>query len=206
MMALKHVGRMTKSKQKVIVAYRVIPGEPENCLVIPTQGLDASQHDSIIGLVESNAGQTAYEFAEAMHRTQLPDGLNMLVGLHKYGKMQKVPTDAVEMTPDTKTSLTLTELNKVIADQKGVTVSDLAVKGADGKTVQPVKEVLTSDPVADYTTTTTNTDGVLSDEDLAAQYRSQADALFKEAKVLREQAEQLVPTKKKTKVSAKEAQ
>lgn len=205
MMALKHVGRMAKSKQKVIVAYRVIPGEPENCLVIPTQGLDASQHDSIIGLVESNAGQTAYEFAEAMHRTQLPDGLNMLVGLHKYGKMQKVPTDAVEMTPDTKTSLTLTELNKVIADQKGVTVADLAVKGADGKTVQPVKEVLTSDPVADYTTKT-NTDGVLSDEDLAAQYRSQADALFKEAKVLREQAEQLVPTKKKTKVSAKEVQ
>ena len=204
-MALKHVGRMAKSKQKVIVAYRVIPGEPENCLVIPTQGLDASQHDSIIGLVESNAGQTAYEFAEAMHRTQLPDGLNMLVGLHKYGKMQKVPTDAVEMTPDTKTSLTLTELNKVIADQKGVTVADLAVKGADGKTVQPVKEVLTSDPVADYTTKT-NTDGVLSDEDLAAQYRSQADALFKEAKVLREQAEQLVPTKKKTKVSAKEVQ
>jgi len=205
MMALKHVGRMTKSKQKVIVAYRVIPGEPENCLVIPTQGLDASQHDSIIGLVESNAGQTAYEFAEAMHRTQLPDGLNMLVGLHKYGKMQKVPTDAVEMTPDTKTSLTLAELNKVIAEQKGVTVADLAVKGADGKTVQPVKEALTSDPVADYTATT-NTDGVLSDEDLAAQYRSQADALFKEAKVLREQAEELVPTKKKTKVSAKEVQ
>lgn len=204
-MALKHVGRMTKSKQKVIVAYRVIPGEPENCLVIPTQGLDASQHDSIIGLVESNAGQTAYEFAEAMHRTQLPDGLNMLVGLHKYGKMQKVPTDAVEMTPDTKTSLTLAELNKVIAEQKGVTVADLAVKGADGKTVQPVKEALTSDPVADYTATT-NTDGVLSDEDLAAQYRSQADALFKEAKVLREQAEELVPTKKKTKVSAKEVQ
>jgi hypothetical protein len=205
MMALKHVGRMTKSKQKVIVAYRVIPGEPENCLVIPTQGLDASQHDSIIGLVESNAGQTAYEFAEAMHRTQLPDGLNMLVGLHKYGKMQKVPTDAVEMTPDTKTSLTLAELNKVIAEQKGVTVADLAVKGPNGKTVQPVKEALTSDPVADYTATT-NTDGVLSDEDLAAQYRSQADALFKEAKVLREQAEELVPTKKKTKVSAKEVQ
>ena len=39
-------------------------------------------------------------------------------------------------------------------------------------------------------------DGVLTDEQLAAQYRSQADALFKEAQSLRKQAEELVPTKK----------
>jgi hypothetical protein len=58
--------------------------------------------------------------------------------------------------------------------------------------------------VGDYATT--NVDGVLSDEDLAAQYRSQADAMFKEAKRLREQAEELAPTKKKTKTSAKEVQ
>ena len=38
---------------------------------------------------------------------------------------------------------------------------------------------------------------VLSDEQLAASYRSQADRLFKEAKALREQAEDLVPTKRK---------
>jgi hypothetical protein len=47
--------------------------------------------------------------------------------------------------------------------------------------------------------------GVLSDEDLASQYRSQADAMFKEAQILRKQAEELVPTKKKavkTKASA----
>jgi len=47
--------------------------------------------------------------------------------------------------------------------------------------------------------------GVLSDEDLAASYRSQADRLFKEAKSLREQAEELVPTKKKSKASAEAA-
>jgi len=38
---------------------------------------------------------------------------------------------------------------------------------------------------------------VLSDSDLAAQYRSQADSLYKEAKALRAQAEGLVPTVKK---------
>jgi len=43
---------------------------------------------------------------------------------------------------------------------------------------------------------------VLTDDVLAAQYRSQADALFKEAQALRKQAEELVPTKKKTKAKA----
>ena len=39
----------------------------------------------------------------------------------------------------------------------------------------------------------------LSDDDIAAQYRSQADTMFKEAKRLREQADELSPTKKKQK-------
>jgi hypothetical protein len=45
---------------------------------------------------------------------------------------------------------------------------------------------------------TSTPDSPLSDEELAASYRSQADAMFKEAKRLREQAEELSPTKKKT--------
>ena len=203
-MALKHIGRIAATGKKVIVAYRVIPGDPDYALVIPTASLEAAQHDSVIKAVESNAGQNAYEFAEAMARTTLPDGMNMLAGMQRYGKLVKVKTESVEMTPDSRTTINLAELNKVIAEQKGVTVADLALKGPDGETLQPKTETQTTDPVADYTTT--NVDGVLSDEDLAAQYRSQADAMFKEAKRLREQAEELVPTKKKTKSSAKEAQ
>jgi hypothetical protein len=203
-MALKHVGRIAANGKKVIVAYRVIPGDPDYCLVIPTQGLDAAQHDDVIKILESNAGQNAYEFAEAMARTVLSDGLNMLAGMQKYGKMVKVKSDTIEMTPDSKSVIVLAELNKMLAEGKGVTVADLALKGPNGETVQPKVETPTLDPVGDYATT--KTDGVLSDDDLAAQYRSQADALFKEAKVLREQAEELVPTKKKTKASAKEAQ
>ena len=56
---------------------------------------------------------------------------------------------------------------------------------------------VTTDPVeAETSTVNANTD-VLSDDDLAASYRSQADRMFKEAKRLREQAEELAPTKKK---------
>ena len=205
-MALKHVGRVASTGKKVLVAYRVVPGEPDSCLIIPTQALDAAQHDSAIKVVESNAGQNAYELAEAMSRTTLPDGMNMLAGMQKYGKIVKANTDTIEMTPDSNSIVNLAELNRMIAEQKGVTIADLALKGGDGKTVQPKDSGPAINPLDTYSSNTSGSDGVLTDEDLAAQYRSQADALFKEAKVLREQAEELVPTKKKSKASAKTAQ
>ena len=197
-MALKHVGRDAKTHRKVIVAYRVVPGEPDNCLIIKTESLDAASHDSLMTAVESNAGQNAYEFAEAMFRNTLPDGLNMLQGMQKYGKMVKVPTDQVEMTPNTRTTIPLSDLIQAIAQQKGVAAEDLAnvMQG------QPVAKVASDTPV---TQAPTSTDGVLTDEELATQYRSQADAMFKEAKRLREQAEDLVPTKRKVKTKTEES-
>ena len=198
-MALKHVGRIATNQRKVVVAYRVVPGDPDYCLVVQTENLSADEHDALIKAVESAAGQEAYEFAEAMARAYLPDGRNMLAGFSKTGKLNKVPTSSVEMTPNRNTAISLEELNKTIADQKGVTVADLALKGPDGETVEPstIETEPAVDPVSTYTNTPA-TDGVLDDAALAAQYRSQADALFKEAKALREQAEQLVPTKKRT--------
>ena len=146
--------------------------------------------------VESEAGQSAYEFAEMMARATLPDGRNMLHAFHQTGKMMKVAVDTVEMQPDHKTVMPLTELNELIAQQRGVTIDELAiapdvpVKPA----AQPVASMQTADIPAPNVNASTN---VLSDSDLAAQYRSQADSLYKEAKALRAQAEGLVPTVKK---------
>jgi hypothetical protein len=198
-MALKHVGRIISNKRKVVVAYRVVPGEPDHCLVVQTENLMAEEHDALIKAVESSAGQDAYEFGEAMARNVLPDGRNMLAGFHTTGKIRKVESKLVEMTPDNSNNVNLAELNKLIAEQKGVTIADLAIKGPDGETVQPINKETgeNTDPVSTYTQE--STEGVITDEQLAAQYRSQADALFKEAKALREQAEELVPTKRKAK-------
>lgn len=199
-MSLKHVGRMKNNQRRVIVAYRTVPNEPENAIVVTTENLMADEHDALIKLVESNAGQTAYELAEAMARAVLPDGRNMLAAFHTTGKLVKVPTNTVEMTPDSKTKIMLDELNQIIAEQKGVTIQELSL--GENPTA-PKKEANEAEVTTLATAETMETapvtdDGVLSDEDLAAQYRSQADALFKEAKRLREQAEELVPTKKKT--------
>lgn len=197
-MALKHVGRIKSNRQKLVVAYRTLPGDPYSALVVPTASLPADEHDTLMKAVESAAGQSANEFFEVMQRTPLPDGRNMLVGFHQRGNMRKVATSEVEMTPDTRSVLSLDELNNMIAEQKGVALEDLAVGGptqTQQQTATPTESAV--DPVAPYTQETTTSD-VLTDEQLAAQYRSQADALFKEAKALREQAETLSPTKKRT--------
>jgi len=199
MATLKHVGRIKNNQKKCCVVYRVLPGDPNNCLIVMTQSLDAAEHDALINLVDSSTAQQSEELGVAMARAQLPDGRNMLAGFHTTGKLLKVATDQVEMTPNNTTTVQLDVLNNAIAEQKGVTVNDLAIKNTQGETVPEV-----TDAPVDATTAYTSTPDVLTDADLAAQYRSQADSMFKEAKRLREQAEELAPTKKsaKTKESA----
>jgi len=204
---IKHVGRLKSNKRKVIVAFKTLPGEPESCVCVATENLRAEDHDSLIKLVESNSGQSADEFADVMARATLSDGSNMLGSLHASGRMQKFNTSDIEMTPDTHTSISLDELNRLIAEQRGTSIEDLAVKNKEQDEAMPRKDAVkpstlaepapsaTVDPVAPLSA---GEDGVLTDEQLAASYRSQADRLFKEAKILREQAEALVPTKKKS--------
>jgi hypothetical protein len=184
---LKHVGRITSTKRKVIVAYRVVPNEPDNCIVVTTENLMADEHDSLMKLVESDAGQRENDLADAMARTRLPDGRIMLSAFHSTGKMVKVSTNQVEMVPNNFTTILLKDLNEIIAKQAGVSVADLAVSNGTKTTTAKVENTVVS--VADEP---------LSDEAIAAKYRSDADRLYKEAKQLREAAEKLAPTKKKT--------
>lgn len=212
-MAIKHVGRMVKNKRKVIVAYRVLPNDTENAVVVTTENLMAEEHDALIKAVESDAGQSANEFAEVMARTRLPDGANMLARFHATGKMVKVSQADVEMTPDNHNTVNLAELNKLIASQKGITIADLAItdpsQSTEAKAAQAatknenvvLEEIDLDAPQAVIEAAALAQDTVLTDEELAAKYRSDADRMSKEAAALRRQAEELVPTKKKTKKS-----
>jgi len=195
-MATKHIGRLKSNKRKVAVAYRTIPGDHTHALVVSTENLTDSDHDVLMQLVDSPSGQSAYELAEAMARTRLSDGSVMLARFHAQGKLIKVPTSEIVMTPTTNTTVELDELNKLIAEQKGVSIADIALQG--DATAQEVPTGDTTAPSNEPVSAPTQ-EGVLSDEDLAAQYRSQADTMFKEAKRLREQADELAPTKKKVK-------
>ena len=193
---IKHVGRLTTNKRKVVVAYRVIPNDPDHCLVVHTESLDADQHDSLMKLLDSTTGQEENELATAMGRTRLPDGRIMLAAFHTQGKLNKVPTNLVEMTPNMQSTINLAELNQIIAKQKGVTVADLAINNGAATPAATTSSMAAMDEVV------TTTDNILDDATLAKNLRSQADAMFKEAQRLRSEAEELAPTAKKSKATA----
>jgi hypothetical protein len=213
-MELKHVGRVTATGRKCLVAYRTLPGDAYHCLIVPTENLADAQHDAIINLVNSTAGQDAYEFAEVMARTNFPDGSIMLANLHVQGKLLKVPTDQIEMTPNTQARIPLSELNQMIAEQRGIAVDDLHIqpssKEPNNKNVE-IQEIgsardISPKPGEDVTKTVSErheeATALLADatpDAKAARLRSDADRLYKEAAKLRKEAEELSPTKKKEK-------
>lgn len=202
---LKHIGRIKATGKKCIVAYRTIPGDAYSCLIIPTESLPDAYHDSLISLVESPAGQSSYEFAEALARTNFSDGSIMLAALHSQKKLIKIATDKIEMQPRPAVSINLAELNQIIADKKGVSLDELALKS--NKKEEPTKHKQVDDP-SKTTSASVNyepsqetqesvSNDVLSDEQIAKKYRSEADRLAKEAANYRRMAEELIPTVKR---------
>lgn len=212
MATLKHVGRIKSTGKRVVVAYRTLPGDAHHALVIPTEGLSDSYHNSLISTVESNAGQEAYEFAEAMDRTQTPDGYNMLQAFHGQGKLLRLPTADIEMLPSPGAVVLLSELNQIIAEQRGVPVDELSVKPSEAELKRQAKatEVRTRDlgepEAAESVSETVNFEipdsPSATPESRAKQYRSQADKLAKQAAEFRRKAEELVPTVKKKSIDA----
>ena len=189
-MAIKHVGAI--DDKKVVIAYRTLPGDPHSALVIPTASLSQTYHDELFTVVDSKNAQDAYELATVLSVRKFSDGYSMLGALHRTGKLKKVPTSSVTMQPGPQREswVQLDELNKIIAEQKGVGIDELALtsNGEPGKT---------------DATASTSTDGVLSDDDLAQQYRAQADSLYKEVQELRKKADELSPKKTTAKKTAK---
>lgn len=196
MQSLKHVGRITTTGKKVLVAFRTLPGDAYSALVVPTESLSDELHNALINLVESPAAQNAYEFAEALDRTQFPDGSRMLPNLHATGKLIKVSTNQIEMTPVIGTSILLSELNQLIAEQRGIAVDELHVQPTSGNV--EVKEVAKATELKETVKSFIPDANVKFDsvEAEAKHYRSQADKLAKQAAEFRRKAEELVPTKK----------
>jgi hypothetical protein len=199
---------MTNTGAKVIVVFRTLPGESNTALVLPVSQLSDSYHDSIMTLVETDQAQDAFEFGEIMHIRPFQDGRPMLRAMQADNRLVKVATDTVMMTPTTNDTVLLANLNTLIAEQKNCTVDDLCtfVSGAPSAKAQvtDVASVNDTAPAVDSDIPApiraqANTNTALSDKDLAKSYRSQADAMYKEAARLRKEAEDLDPTVKKVK-------
>jgi uncharacterized protein YqfB (UPF0267 family) len=203
---MKHVGKMKNNSARIAVAYRTIPGDATSALVIGTNGLGDAYHDAMMALIESETGQQANELADVLATRRFPDGSVMLQWLHANGHLKKVPTNLVLMTPNSQSQIPLNELNKMIAEQKGVTIDELAVteegevpkkKPATKKAEVISAEEIILDEVAEVTTE----EAPVTASDL----RSMADKLFKEAQALRKKADEIEPPKKKATKTKAEA-
>lgn len=191
MKTLKHIGKMKNTGTKVIVVFRTLPGESNTALVIQTQNLPDMYHDALIQLVDSEQAQDANEFGEIMFIRRFPDGRPMLQAMQQDNRLQKVATDTVIMTPTLNASISLDQLNVIIAQQLNMAVDDLASLVTGG--------VKTPQKKAEETVQATESVDPLSDKDIAKKYRSDADAMYKEAARLRKAADDLDPPQKKAK-------
>jgi hypothetical protein len=189
---MKHVGKMKNNSARIVVLYRTVPNEPNNCLVVGTNGLIDSHHDALMSIIEGPSGQEANELAELLAVRKFPDGNNVLQYLHVNGHIKKVPTSMVLMTPNSQTQLPLNELNDLIAKQKGITVNDTT-------NVVTTPEVSESKVVEKSNTSETFS---LTPSEM----RSRADALYKEAARLRKEADEIDPPKAKSKTKKVEAE
>lgn len=208
MKSIKHIGKLKNTGLKVLVVFRTLPGESHMSLVLPVAQLPDQYHDAIMALVETDQAQDVFEFGEIMHIRPFPDGRPMLRAMQADGRLQKVATDNIIMTPTTNSNILLSELNVLIAEQKNCTVDELCnfVSGAPSNKaeVKEVAKVKDLEPNIDPdipapVRAQAKDNSILSDKDIAKSMRSQADALYKEAARLRKEADTLDPIQKKTK-------
>jgi hypothetical protein len=205
---LKHIGRINNTGAKVLVVFRTLPGESNTALVLPVSNLPDHYHDSIMEMVVTDQAQEAFELGEMMFIRSFTDGRPMLQAMQADGRLQKVSTDRVTMTPNPNDSILLSDLNVLIAEQKNCTIDDLYtfVSGAPKKSDTKVEDIVKVKDLAPNVDpdipapirAQASTTETLSDKDIAKSLRSQADAMYKEAARLRKEAEDLDPTVKKT--------
>jgi hypothetical protein len=180
---MKHVGR--HGDKKVAVLWRVVPDEQHMCLVSYSDKLPRLYHDTLMKVLESEQGQQAKELAEVLHRNLLPDGRNLLNTLHKEGLIKKVPNNQVIMTPDTRNSVRLDELNSILQQMSEgeAAVRRLAEMDAQSGLRDPKK--LENIPAS------IRTADALSDSAIAKNLRDQAQRMQQEAQSLLAESQRL---------------
>lgn len=198
---IKHVGK--HKNKKVVLLFRKVPGEDHMCLVAYSDNLPNLYHDTVMKLLESAAGQQSDNFSDVLFRNFMPDGRNCLESLHKGNHIKKVPTDQILITPNSTSSIVLTELNRLLDEMGKGNDAIRRLKELDDEQAKSKKTSSTRSSDISVNTSVSNDVGsdVLSDRDLAVQRIKQAETmradaarLLKEADILMEEAATLDPT------------
>jgi len=161
---MKHVGKQISTNDKLVVVFREVPGEPDNCLVVKTRALGETDHDSLMSALEGLEGQQANQLADVLHTQMGRNGRPILETLHSTRKIQKLPTNDVALMPDSRNAIPLNQVN-----------DSIRANDIDAKHNVATKEA------------------ALSNDQIAESLQNQADSMETEAKRLRKEAKALSP-------------
>jgi len=162
----KHVGLY--GDKPCVVVFRELPEEDDQALIVISDSLEGQFHDDIMSVVDSPEGQESNNVSEVFFRRRLTDGENMLEALHSRGKLTKVPTNMVKLTPAPNQSVDLTEVN---AELKKIETGS-----------NP--PLVTEAPAENLSQGDVPTEEVASENQIAQNLLSQASLLREDAKVL----------------------
>lgn len=191
---MKHVGR--HGDRKVVILWRQVPQEDHMCLVIYPETIPAHWQQAVQSVLESDIGQQAEDFADALHRNYLPDGRVILQTLHDDRMIKKIRTSDVLVTPRQNATIRLDELNKMLNEMKQgeAAIKKMAENDASRGMVAPdvkrrAEAEFKAEQAAKQTSTVNNNfqateSGALSDRDIAANKLAQANRMEAEAKQL----------------------
>jgi hypothetical protein len=210
-MDYKHVGKTINTDRRCVVVFREVPDEPENCLIVDTDGLPDWMHDDVINAVQSPGAQATGNFYEYCQRAMFTDGSNMLQALHAKGLLRKQPTSNVVMCPNNSVTVNLAELNTIIREQNGgqpavsvpvdenvmpMAVSEKATTASQANSYLNASQQQAPAPVLQESAPAQATEGVLDNSSLASGMISQAEQFEAEAQRLREEAYEMEPSLK----------
>jgi hypothetical protein len=186
---LKHVGK--HGDRKVVILFREVPNEGHMCLVIYPDVLPAPWEDAIMRALESDVGQQAEEFANALHRTLLPDGRVVLETLHRENMIKKVRTADIIVTPRSDSKIRLDELNKMLNEMKQgeeaikrMAQNDASRGLVDAPTKRAAEQQFKEGRQAQVSRAQAPQDGALDDRAIAGNMLAQATRMEAEAKGL----------------------
>ena len=209
---IKHVGR--HNNKKIVLLWRKVPNETHMALVLYSDTLPRMIHDEVMKQLESPVGQNAKELSDVLFRTVMADGRNCLEALHREGFIKKVPTAQILITPTTKSSVRLDELNSILDEMdkgeeavKRLQEIDQQAGMAPQRKIREGREVGMPPNNASVSRTNQDVDAtasaaayikgiipddaVLTDADLAAQRQAQAEQMKKQAQELLAEASRL---------------
>jgi hypothetical protein len=109
----KHVG--VANNKKVIIVQRSLGGdEAHMAAILYSDILPTRYHDDVMQVLESAEGQQAYEFKDILQRRMMANGENMLQALSSENYIKRVPQNAVVVKPNSKSTIRLDELVKLL--------------------------------------------------------------------------------------------